>query len=342
MNQLDDADVLADHLRRWLADCPTGPRTLTWIRRLPGHAGITYAFGAASPDGEEEGMVLKLPPAGVALRGSTDVLRQGRVLRSVHGLGLRAPAVRAMGTEDEGPFPVPFLITELVPGSPLGDVFEDVDPPAGADVAGCFDEAVDELVRIHSVAWSDEVVQVLGRRRLDEEIRHWAPLLGKALDPTWTTDGLELQERLVATAPSETRIGLVHGDYYSNNWLFDDGRLTGVVDWENTVWGPQLVDVGWLCMIYDPPSWGPLRQPTLSWTPDPDAIAARYADRGGAALEQLSWFRALAGYRLACLTAHYLRLHVLGRRHDPVWEVFGDGFRPMLARAHQLLDDRRR
>ena len=73
-------------------------------------------------------------------------------------------------------------------------------------------------------------------------------------------------------------------------------------------------------------------------TDESAAIAGRYAGRGGVAREQLPWFRALAGYRLACLTAHYLRLHQLGRRHDPVWEVFGDGFRPMLSRAHQLLD----
>jgi aminoglycoside phosphotransferase (APT) family kinase protein len=140
------------------------------------------------------------------------------------------------------------------------------------------------------------------------------------------------------TAPADTPLGVVHGDFYSNNWLFDGGRLTAVVDWENTVWGPKLVDIGWLCMIYDPASWGPRRQPMLDWTPDPETLAARYAASGAEGLGQLPWFRALAGYRLACLTAHYLRLHRTGRRIDPVWEVFGDGFPAMIRRGHELLD----
>lgn len=340
MNELDDADVLADLLRQWLAAEVSPSRSLTWIRRLPGHAGITYAFGTVSTDGDAGALVVKLPPVGVARRGSTDVLRQGAVLRLMHGLGLKVPAVRATGTEDEGPFPVPFLITDFVPGSPLGDVFEDVEPPdvPGGDVPGCFDDAVDELARIHSVPWGEEVGRVLGQRSLQEEITFWGPLLTKAPDPSWTTDGIAVQERLLATAPAETPMGVVHGDFYSNNWLFDNGRLAAVVDWENCVWGPKLVDIGWLCMIYDPHSWGPLRQPMLSWTPDPDVIVDRYVASGAAALDQLSWFRALAGYRLACLTAHYLRLHRTGRRHDPVWEVFGDAFPFMLSRAHQLLD----
>lgn len=340
MNELDDPDVLAGLLGQWLADDPAGPRSLTWIRRLPGHAGITYAFGCTDRDGRDEAMVLKCPPVGVAQRGSTDVMRQGEVLRLVHGFGLRAPAVRATGTEDDGPFPVPFLITDFVAGSPLGDAFEDTEAPAAAcgDVGRCFDDAVDELGRIHAVGWSEEVGRVLGHRSLPDEIGFWAPLLAKAQDPSWRKLGLELHDRLLATAPSDTPMGIVHGDFYSNNWLFDQGRLAAVVDWENTVWGPKLVDIGWLCMIYDPASWGPMRQPTLSWTPRPEVLIARYTRTGQGGLDQLPWFRALAGYRLACLTVHYLRLHRLGRRHDPVWEVFGDGFRPMLSRAHQLLD----
>ena len=341
MNELDDAELLAGYLERWLAADPSGPRSLSWIERLPGHAGITYAFGTTSAtEDRAQAFVVKLPPAGVTRRGSTDVLRQGGVLRLMHELGIRVPAVRASGTETEGPFPVPFLITDYVPGAPLGDAFADIEAPdtGRSSVEACFAEAVDELVKIHALPWDPRFPRVLGCRTLHDEINHWTASLARAQDPRWVEAGTRVRERLLASAPADTPMGVVHGDFYSNNWLFDGGRLTAIVDWENTVWGPRLVDAGWLCMIYDPASWGPARQPTLSWTPSPESIAHRYAASGGDGLDQLGWFRALAGYRLACLTAHYVRLHRTGRRHDAIWEVFGEAFPFMLDRARALLD----
>jgi hypothetical protein len=48
------------------------------------------------------------------------------------------------------------------------------------------------------------------------------------------------------------------------------------------------------------------------------------------------WYRALAGYRMASLTAHYLRLHRSGRRPDDVWESIAESVPMMLRRAREL------
>jgi aminoglycoside phosphotransferase (APT) family kinase protein len=338
-NELDDPAVIDRYLRRWLAGPPFGPSELDRVRRLPGHAGTTYAVGATRADGDVE-FVIKLPPPGAKRSGNTDVLRQARVLRLVHGLGLRAPAVLAAGDEHDGPFGVPFVVTELVPGSSPGDAFDPGDPPGadGTDVTAAFGDAIDELTRLHAVPASDEVTRVLGERSLSGEVEFWDPALAKAESPAWIAAGRDLGRRLLATMPADTPRGIIHGDYYSNNWLFVGSRLTAAVDWENTVFGPRLVDLGWVCMMYDPGSWGPMRQPTLGHTPSPAWMADRYAARRSEGIDQLPWFRAHGGYRLACLTAYYLRLHRTGKRPDPIWEVFGDGFMPMIERAHQLLD----
>lgn len=339
MNELDDPEVIDRHLRAWLAGPPFGPAELTDVRRLPGHAGTTYAVTASAIGGSIE-LVIKLAPPGVRRSGNTDLLRQAAVLRLVRGLGVRAPAVLTAGDAADGPFGVPFVVTELVPGSPLGDAFDPVDPP-GVDGPGSltpFGDAIDELARLHAIPGTTDVIAVLGQRSLAGEIAFWDPALAKAEDTTWITVGRDLGRRLRATMPDDTPFGIVHGDYYSNNWLFGDRRLTAVVDWENTVYGPRLVDVGWVCMMYDPASWGPMRQPTLAHTPSPEWLADRYAAAQPVAADQVSWFRAHAGYRLACLTAFYLRLHRTGKRPDPIWEVFGDAFVPMIERGHQLLD----
>lgn len=47
--------------------------------------------------------------------------------------------------------------------------------------------------------------------------------------------------RLAAFLPSER--GLVHGDWGANNLLVDDGRITGILDWENATIGDPLRDV---------------------------------------------------------------------------------------------------
>jgi aminoglycoside phosphotransferase (APT) family kinase protein len=168
-------------------------------------------------------MVIKLPPPGVVRSGNTDVLRQAEVLRLVHSRGVRAPAVLATGTEHDGPFGVPYLVTQFVPGAPPGDAFDAGDPPGGdgLDLGAAFGDAIDELARLHAIHAGDEVNRVLGHRSIAEDIEFWDAPLQKAEDHTWVAAGRALAARLTDTMPGETPMGIVHGDYYSNNWLFD-------------------------------------------------------------------------------------------------------------------------
>ncbi|MGC4378585.1 aminoglycoside phosphotransferase family protein [Fictibacillus sp. Mic-4] len=42
----------------------------------------------------------------------------------------------------------------------------------------------------------------------------------------------------------DARNGFIHRDYHPCNVLWEDGRLTGVVDWVNACIGPAGVDAG--------------------------------------------------------------------------------------------------
>ena len=46
-------------------------------------------------------------------------------------------------------------------------------------------------------------------------------------------------------APSACNVTLIHGDYRTGNYLVDDGRLAGVLDWEFAGWGDPRQDIGW-------------------------------------------------------------------------------------------------
>lgn len=54
-----------------------------------------------------------------------------------------------------------------------------------------------------------------------------------------------IREALGSVWPPEpaNRPGLLHGDYWPGNLLWEDGRLTGVVDWEETAVGDPLADL---------------------------------------------------------------------------------------------------
>lgn len=49
---------------------------------------------------------------------------------------------------------------------------------------------------------------------------------------------------VAATRPDDGRLGLVHGDLWYGNTLWDDGRLTAVLDWDCAGVGPAGLDLG--------------------------------------------------------------------------------------------------
>ncbi|MFZ0192797.1 MAG: aminoglycoside phosphotransferase family protein [Streptosporangiaceae bacterium] len=60
-----------------------------------------------------------------------------------------------------------------------------------------------------------------------------------------TSDLLRAAEAAVAaTRPDDGRLGLVHGDLWHGNTLWDDGRLTAVLDWDCAGVGPAGIDLG--------------------------------------------------------------------------------------------------
>lgn len=48
-------------------------------------------------------------------------------------------------------------------------------------------------------------------------------------------------------APPMGQLVLCHSDYRTGNYLVDDGRLTGILDWEFAHWSDPQEDLGWFC-----------------------------------------------------------------------------------------------
>ena len=128
-----------------------------------------------------------------------------------------------------------------------------------------------------------------------------------------------------------------HGDYQPGNCLYEEGRMTGIIDWELAGIGAQLLDIGWLMMAADRHNW------VDEWSaihPPPTAeLRATYEAGMGRGFPDIPWFQAFAGFRLASIGCLNVKLHRRGQRHDPIWEMMALTLSNMFERARQLLLD---
>jgi len=297
---------------------------------MPGHAGISFGFDVQHGS-QRDALVVRVPPPGVRRSGNTDVLRQVPLLRAARAGGVPVAAVRWF-SDDERWFGVPYLMVDRLPGGSL-DCWSPIAVDA-AEVRSVFSAAAAALAATHELGpaalpgWGSP-------RSLREEIEFWAPVLAKGTNEAWKKQALALRDRLLEHLPPEPETALVHGDFYSNNWVSAGPALLAVVDWEIAFFGPPLLDVAWLCMLYDPAGWRGARREWMGWAPAADDIVAAYEAAAGRPVEHLGWYRGLAAWRMAAITAMNHRLHVEGRRVDPTWDLIAESFEALVEAAER-------
>jgi aminoglycoside phosphotransferase (APT) family kinase protein len=295
------------------------------VHAMPGNSGLSFGYDvvagssteATSPIGS---YVIRLAPPGVRRSGNTDVLRQAPLLRALEAERLPvAPLV--WSTDDASWFGTDVIIQRKVDAKPL-HMFE---PHLGVAVVGGTDpyvrSAAEALAAVHAVDWRAALPDWQAERSVEDEIAFWLPLLRKTEHPSMAL-AIELQESLLATAPANRPTGILHGDYQTNNVLFeaDGAGVVAIVDWELAGIGAQGLDVGWLAIMLDAAPWGYEQRARMKVLADPADVLAWYSNARGADLGSFDWYRALACYRYGVIAAFNLRLHRTGKRVDASYE----------------------
>jgi aminoglycoside phosphotransferase (APT) family kinase protein len=329
---------VARSLARFIdATCGAGT-TVEGLRVMEaGHAGLTFGFDLVGPEPDaRRGLVLKLAPSGVRRSGNTDVYKQAPLLRALHTAGLPVPGV-PYADPGESWFGVPFIMMERLAGLPF--FVWQPDPAfdrSAAAVTPLYEQTIAAMAAVHRFDWRRHLPDWEQPRVLVDEVLRWDTILAKSPRADWIESGRAVRERLLATRPDGTPIGLVHGDCQPGNALFDGGRLTGLIDWELASIGSRRIDVGWMMMCADRSSWPDEWRPVCPL--QPAQVATRYADAMGEACDDLPWYQAYAGYRLGAISCLNVHLHRSGRRPDATWERFALAIEPMFSRAAALLD----
>ena len=295
-----------------------------------GHAGHAFGLDLRDRAGQASRHILKMGPPGVPRRGSADIFRQARLLYTLHVLGLGVPDID-WACADEDRLDAPFIVMRRLPGRSL--IIWDPDPTFLAGEAALPDlwvAGARALADIHRVDHQVHLADWELATPLTMELERWASLVRHSQDPLWQGLLHQLGDELRATMPHDGPVGLVHGDFQPGNILYDDGCITGVIDWDLAMISSQGIDLGWYLMMADAECWDPQWQPVTT-APKQDLVRA-YAEAGGPALSHIGWYQAFAHFRLGSIAGLNLKLHQGGRRQDAIWEKFALSI-PSLLRA---------
>lgn len=232
--------------------------TIFALERRPGGASReSWAFDVTwKEDGKETGrkcILRRDPPAGLLDSDKTNRTFEFRVLKAMESRPIPTP--QAYWLDEDGRWlERPSLIMERVEGqpTPLPTYPANGDPVIRQKLAPQF---VEILARIHQSNWRNLGLSFLGVPEIgtdaaERQVAMW--------EKTYRSDCIEPVPILDAAfrwlrrnLPSIDRITLVHGDYRSGNYLYDDsGRITAMLDWELCHLGDPMEDVGWACMKF--------------------------------------------------------------------------------------------
>jgi len=306
------------------------------LTTLPGHAGQSYSFELeyGSPVRRER-LVLRLAPEGVRPVGTADVVRQGRIMRSLADTAVPVPEVRWLGNDPEW-FGRPYFVTAFVTGDKLAEGEHEFSPAQQQKIAK---SAVATAAALHQVEWQPRREAWGDPFTLAQELERLDHLLDRpTLAPETIVGAAELRERLRVTTPVSPRVGCVHGDYQWANTLAGDDRVLAVIDWELAQVGATLIDVGWLLLFADPASWVVTKLVPAHIQPA-EELAEEYRSQVTWSVQdaEIRWFRAFAGYRFGVITAFNLMLHRRGKRHDPSWEEIALSAPRLFERGRELI-----
>jgi aminoglycoside phosphotransferase (APT) family kinase protein len=302
------------------------------LETLPGHAGFSYSFILDRDGHLSRKLVVRIAPPAVKIAGPADIVRQARIMASLADTKVPVPPILWYGDEPAF-FDRPYFVAEFVEGFKLSE-----EPLPPSDLARLARTGIAMLADLHAVPWESRHDVFGDPLPLADEMKRLDNLLDRpTLDPAVVARGPELRERLRSSLPANPRLGCVHGDFQWSNILFNHERPVALIDWEISMIGPTLLDLGWVAFFCDPESWHPSTErvrPLLA-----DEILESYAASAPfpVSTADVRWFRAFAGYRFGVITCFNLMLHRRGKRDDPHWEEVALSAPRMFDRALELL-----
>jgi len=288
------------------------------LKRLSGGSSReTYAFDLEwNEDGQTRTrpMIGRRDPTGGLLK--TEREREFKVIAAMHRAGLKVPEPLFLEL-DAGVMDRPFFIMDRAQGRTGMGAFPAAEPESTrAKVA---DDFLSELARLQSLDYRECGLEILGPpKNLEEPARvqaaHWSevyerdrmgehyPILSAAF--AW----------LKANPVVSDRVVIVHGDYRSGNYLYDDNGIIAMLDWELAHLGDPMEDLGWASMKF----WG--RDQLAGGLMEREAFYSMYERKTGYRVDRkrLFFYQVLGNAKMAVICLSGIRAFIEGQTSDSV------------------------
>jgi aminoglycoside phosphotransferase (APT) family kinase protein len=235
-----DRAATPDELRAWV-ESVTGRSVTGWHQITGGNRCHSWAVDVAPGVGAPSALYLRYQPPRPPSAEPYTVWREADVYRVLQGSDVPAPKLIAVNPKYQA------LLTERVPGR--ADFRRLVNDAEREAVTKDF---IQGLARLHKLPISQTASQALApdatiAESVKRELDIWRAMYSETgrIDPLIEL-ALEWLEGHVPNPPGSPV--LVHGDAGPGNFLFENGQLTGLIDWELAHPGDPMEDLAWLSM----------------------------------------------------------------------------------------------
>jgi aminoglycoside phosphotransferase (APT) family kinase protein len=292
---------------RWFDDLAiefTGP--LRFERIGLGQSNLTYLVR----DADDQRWVLRRPPLGQLLASAHDVAREARIMAALAPTDVPVPTILGVA-QDPAIADVPLVLMEFIDGQVVDTmaVAESLAPQRRREIGVSLPTT---LAKVHAVD-----INVVGLSDLashkpyaHRQLKRWAG----QWEQSRTRELPELDDltrRLVAAAPEQRELSLVHGDFHLRNAIVsrDTGAVIGVLDWELSTLGDPLADMGTMLAYWPEPGedFGDFPASTLDGFPDRAELERIYLEQTGRDPQALKYWHALGLWKIAIIAEGVMR-----------------------------------
>ena len=194
--------------------------------------------------------MLRRDPTASLLESERDV--EFRILRSLENSGVPVPKVYWLEC-DPSVLERPFLVMERL----TGEVTASFQMLGGEDATfrkEIANQAVAVLAKIHTLDYEKYGLDFLGVPKsptgyAEAQIDHWEGVVNRTkLEPQPVLSEAILWLR--AHIPPAKQTTFVHGDFKTDNIMYEGNKIKAMLDWEMAAIGDPIADLGWLSLGY--------------------------------------------------------------------------------------------
>ena len=279
---------------------------LTFERIGLGQSNLTYLVC----DAQERKWVLRRPPLGDLLASAHDVAREARILSALDDTPVPTPRVYGLTRDAAG---VPLLLMEFVDGLVVDrmPIAESLTPQRRREIGLSMPTT---LAKIHAVDLEKAGLDDLATHKpyAQRQLKRWAGQWEQSKTRE-LPDLDDLTRRLIAAAPQQQELTLVHGDFHLRNVITSHttGEVIGVLDWELSTLGDPLADMGSLLAYWPQPGEediaGGFAATALEGFPDRAEMARVYLAQTGRDVATLKYWHALGLWKIAVIAEGVMR-----------------------------------